>query len=515
MSRSGRAFKGAITGGIQYGLQLASQTFIVPFALATAGQETLGAYGALIQFVGYLGFIDFGFGSAASWYLATAFGQADGGARFRELLFDIRTMLFAINGVSSLLLLAAATHVKEILSLSGPIARQAELSLFAMAAWAFVKTPIVVYSMCLRPTQQLMAANSWGMVGNILRLVSLIAMLKLGAGIFALVVATLLGDIASNAGQAMLFKHRFPELIPKHASGGGHIREMFGFGIYALLANSGSYLISGTDVLVVNKLFGSISAAIYYSSYVPAQVLWQMMFRLPSNAAPAMSEMHGLGETGSIRGSYLRLLRYGFLLSIPLSLILWVVHRELVHIWVGNANYAGKAMTLSLALIVFVSAPNAICGTVLTCIGRVRTISFWVMSEGITNLGLSLFLARRFGLQGVAVGTAISAMLHFPIYLAVTTQAVGSNLDQLWNHLRPLVIPTISTFVVAAAAPMFVKGPATALVLGSLVFATWLAAAGGLSTTKAERMAVSLALDRAAGGLGLRTKDVVAEKRAC
>ena len=88
MSRSARAARGFAASVVQFCAQMLLQVLLAPVVLKVAGRETLGAYAAIMQAVGFLTMIDV----IGSWSLERFLGQAmgleDGGARFRGVSFN-------------------------------------------------------------------------------------------------------------------------------------------------------------------------------------------------------------------------------------------------------------------------------------------------------------------------------------------------------------------------------------------------------------------------------------------
>lgn len=442
MSRTRKALGGAASGMFGYVLQVSSQVLVIPLVLAIAGQEAMGAYAALTQLISYLGLIDIGFGSAAYWYLASASGRDDNGEHFRFLLAKIRSVLFIVNTGFAILVLIASTQLHLLLSLSGTTALRARYGLYLLAIWALAKAPLSTYALALRSSQYLAEANVIAIVGNVVRLGAILPLLNSGLGVLGLIVANLLGDIITTAAQGVLFMRRCPTLRPRFHGGPPILREMFAFGAFALVANSGHLLALGTDNLVVSKLFGPASAAVYYATYAPAQVVWQTLFRIPASAGPGLAELSGAKNHKALADVYLKLMRYGILVSVPAALCLLGLHQPVISIWVGAQQYAGQLMTVSLALFIVLALPNAVCGTILTSMGVVRRVAAFVFAEGIVNLILSLSFASLYGFQGVAMGTAAAAVLFCPIYLwSANVELRVGNRAFFSNVLRPLVAP--------------------------------------------------------------------------
>lgn len=93
MSRSGRAAKGFAASIVQFWTQMLVQVLLAPIVLHVAGRETLGAYAAIMQTLGFLYLFDVVGDWSLERFLAQATGQEDGGARFRVLFTTARTLI--------------------------------------------------------------------------------------------------------------------------------------------------------------------------------------------------------------------------------------------------------------------------------------------------------------------------------------------------------------------------------------------------------------------------------------
>jgi O-antigen/teichoic acid export membrane protein len=75
-----------------------------------------------------------------------------------------------------------------------------------------------------------------------------------------------------------------------------------------------------------------------------------------------------------------------------------------------------------LATSLMFSLPNYTAGSIAFGIEKHKTIAWWSIGEGIANLSLSIVLARRFGIYGVAIGTLIPSLvvqlIMWPIYVS-------------------------------------------------------------------------------------------------
>jgi O-antigen/teichoic acid export membrane protein len=407
-TRTSRAISGTLTSFVEFGLRLGLQAALAPLVLHVAGQETLGAYGALMQVIGYLALVDLGFGVALSRYLAQAFGRDDQKERFREIFTTGRTFYLTSNAIVALFAFILSIYVGKLFSLSGHVEVQARIGLWILAAWSVLRTPLAVYGGALIATQNLAAANIINMVGNAFRLILSLGMVLLGFDLIGLMLANIFAEVVTFSLQRRQYKKTYPgERFGWGIPNWQLFREMLGFGIGYLLVIIGGRLSFSTDNLVVGYLYGGVATSIYYTTQIPTFLLIALIWTITDNAAPAFNELYARKETERLQNSYYKLIKYGLILSLGLGLGLLSLNRTLITLWVGGGQYAGNVMTVSLALFVIGAVINHVNALVLVAHGAVRLLSIISLVGGVCNLGLSLILGKFLGLQGVMVASAV------------------------------------------------------------------------------------------------------------
>ena len=93
------------------------QILLAPIVLKLAGRETLGAYAAIMQTLGFLMLVDI----AGSWslerFLSQASGLDDDGERFRNIFTTARTMLLVTYSAFSTLVFIFSFFVGRLFHL--------------------------------------------------------------------------------------------------------------------------------------------------------------------------------------------------------------------------------------------------------------------------------------------------------------------------------------------------------------------------------------------------------------
>ena len=220
-----------------------------------------------------------------------------------------------------------------------------------------------------------------------------------------------------------------------------------------LLINIAVRLILYTDNIVVGYLYGAAAASIYYTTWIPATVGYNIINRLTDNAYPAINELYAKKDTAALKRAFLRLSRYTFLMVAPLVLGLLLFNRTVIEIWVGPQQYAGNMMTIALVIFVVLNTVGHVSNAFVIAIGQVGILSLLALVEGILNIGLSLWLGKLLGLPGVMFATVFANMITTS-YL----QWKGMKLNQihiceyLCLTLKPIIIPVVASATITILA---------------------------------------------------------------
>lgn len=408
MSRSSRAAKGFVTSIFQYAAQILLQALLAPVVLKVAGRETLGAYAAIMQVVGFIALVDI----VGSWSLERFLGQAagleDGGERFRTILTTARTVFLFCNILFALLIFIFSLFLGRLFHLSPETAYQARMALYVIAVWAIVRTPLAAYLNASVATQDMAAVNLIGTGLGVGRAVASLGFVLLGGGLFGLMLA---GTTVEACGY-FLFRMRFKKMNPNLMPGWGFrdkalLKEMLSFGGHAVFVNIGNMLVFSSGNTIAGMTAGAAAASNFYTTQMPTMTAYNMMRRFSDSATPAINELWGRGDMESVRKSLLRVTRLLMTLTLPLGLGALLFNRDLVTVWVGLPEYAGTLLTASLAIFCVIASVQRIAVIYSFTFGWMKLLTVTSLLQGIGNFGLAFFFAKRFGLGGITLALAI------------------------------------------------------------------------------------------------------------
>ena len=473
-TRTSRAVAGIITSLLQYAVIILLQFMVAPVVLHIAGQEVLGAYSFLMQVVSWAVLTDLGFGIAIGRYLAQAVGIDDQRQRFRNIFITGRTFYLVTNLTFAGLILIIAWKVYSLMPMSYSVGKEAQWSLVLLAIWAAIRTPISLYNDALTATQNLAAVNIIAAIGAALRLLLSLGFVMLGAGLIGLMLANIIAEAVTFIVGYAWYRKLYPDGqfgwgIPDRSL----FREMLGFGMTFMISSIASRLSANTDSIIVGYLYGASSISIYYLSQVPGTLLYQLIWKLIDNSAPALNELFARRATSQMANAYLRLLRYSLLLVLPLAIGLLGFNRCAIEVWVGQAQYAGNLLTSAVAVFAVTQVIIHINGVMLIVYGDIRVMSAIFLCSGIVKVIMAFWLGRIIGLQGVMIANAIVDIpafvyLNYRVWrlLGLSVRKVGLNV--ILPALKSNVL-TLLVLIVVLLKPPFATWPL--FLLWSSIFA--------------------------------------------
>jgi len=119
--------------------------------------------------------------------------------------------------------------------------------------------------------------------------------------------------------------------------------------------------------------------------------------------------------------------RYSLILIVPIVFVLYTNGGAFIGLWMGSEYGARSEPAMRILCIGYLFYMSQIvANSVLKGISRHKVLAYILIVEAAANLGISLALAPRYGLEGVALGTTlplvVANLLVVPIY---TCRMVG------------------------------------------------------------------------------------------
>lgn len=170
----------------------------------------------------------------------------------------------------------------------------------------------------------------------------------------------------------------------------------------------GTFLVKGTDNIIITMFLGLISGGIY-SNYNMIFSNISRYFGLCYNAITAtVGNYNATEEKSKTEQMFYNINFLSFAGSILVTVVLLCATESFISLWLGDDYLDGFGVTVMLALTFYLSQVRASIYVVKNAQGIFYEDRFKPIVESIVNLVVSVIFVKNFGVVGVLIGTFVS-----------------------------------------------------------------------------------------------------------
>ena len=409
----------AIASYGQYGVSFGIRIFLQAYIIRTLGGNEYAIWPLVITCISFVELIRVGVGSGAGRFLAHALGRKD----LKEVE-QITTSLFAA------FLAAAAVYTAAIILLSIYFERIFDIPEGAegIGPWAMllaglsgaVALPFGIFQGGLRAAQQFVILNVVRVIFLVARLVLIILAFKLALPSLIWVAGV---NLALAIGEDITFFTVARRIVPWQrirwsAFNWAVLKKVSSFSFLVLVIAIAGFLYWKTDNVIINKLLEPSLLTGYAVVVSFVLYTYQLTSLGVGVLVPAATVMHAKGELARMSRLIYRANRTVVPLSVCLLFFLITFGGEVLELYVGPgyADYAILFPILGISAIISVTQNSS--GIVPKAFGRILTVTIMSLAVAILNVLLSLYfvLVLKWGLIGIAAGTAIATVVHKTVF---------------------------------------------------------------------------------------------------
>ena len=434
--------------------------FLSPFIIHRLGNVAYGVWVLAIGVMAYLGLLDLGMQSAVLRFVSKGHTQNDhqGASEAISAALWVRLQISALILVLSAGLAAVFPLIFKV---PAELAGDARKAILLTGVKMAITMSIGVVAGVLSALNRYDLQNYLSMVQTAVRVIGVVAVLRTGHGIVAIAVCELIAVLIYNALLVWVAHRLYPQLQillnrPKRET----LKRIWTYSSYAFLTTVAIQLIYQTDYIVVGK-FVSVAAVTYYAiGYSLCSYTSQAINSMGATFVPAASTYEAAGDTNSLLMLYKNGTRATLAVSLPILITLMVRGRSFIGLWMGPqySHSSGTVLIILCSTFLFVFA-NRTAQAIAFGVEKHKMGAIWAIGEGVVNLSLSIVLARRYGIYGVAIGTAIPSLLvNVILWPGYISKLVGLSYSEVvWKVWAPVYLSSvpfaIATYAVNARFP--------------------------------------------------------------
>jgi O-antigen/teichoic acid export membrane protein len=395
--------------------------FLSPFILHRLGDELFSLWVLIFSLTGYCGILDLGIRTATVRYVAkcSEAGDQDQLARF------LSTGLGFYCAIALLSLILTGTgylYLPRVFNISPADLEDARLLFLIAGAGVALSFPLSLFSGVLEGLQKFDALGLTQVGLTLLRGLLIVIALKAGGKLLAIGGITVGMNLLSYIIFMCLARRHMPVSLSVRHLDGSTIREMLRYGVFAFVILVAEKLRFQSDAAVIGAF---VSTAAIASFSMASKLVEYSTYAVRSMAqifTPMSSQFHAARDFARLRHTLVAGNRACALIVFPLCIILIILGKSILEVWAGTTYVSSYPVLVMLATPRSIYLAQSTSTKILMGMGEHRTLAIVLLVEGVANVVLSILLVGRFGVLGVALGTAIplfgTSLLFLPHHIA-------------------------------------------------------------------------------------------------
>ena len=451
MSRTAQFAVNAAANYARMGIQIAAFAVLTPYVIAKIGTGDYGLWTLVLSPLGFLNLLDLGFGTGVVKYVAEC--QVSGDVERRNRILSTLGVGYAgILAVSAVAVILLAAFFNQMFAIPAEQQPKATAVLWILAVRFALAIPLSLYRNALYGEQRVHLINLAGVIGILAQAVGSWLVLMFGYGVLALAWVNLTAMLIEYVAYAW-FAYRTmnglrisPELFDRP-----FLKEVSSFSGAQFLINIAALILLRTDPIIVKAFLPLSAVAIYGVALKIAENAYLLTKQFTNLLGPLAAQLRQSAENIKIRFILINCTKFAMAPSVMLTVAMYVLGRETIVFWVRNPDFApGGAILIVLLTSMTLSMAQETSSAVLSMTGHHRITATAAVVSVVTNVGLSVLLAKLVGLIGIALGTLGATLLvNLLITVRRACQIHGITYrDYIARALAPALLPGAAQFAV-------------------------------------------------------------------
>jgi len=412
-----------VAAGLAKALGLLTSLISVPLTFRYLGPERYGIWMVLISIIAAMSFADLGIGNGLMNAISEAYGKDDRRLAKEHLTSALVLMLF----IAVVLAVAGAVGYpflpwRRLFNVtSETVAAEGAKAFLVLYASFVVSIPLGVITRAQAGLQKGYSSQIVSAVGNVLSLGAMLLAIMLHSSLAWLVFASVFTGIIATLFNGWILFRDHPWLAPSwRAYRRSSANKIFKLGMLFFVLQCAVTIGYSSDNIVIAQVLGAAAVALYA---VP-QKLFGFVSSIVSMGVnplwPAYGEAMARGDVAWVRRVFFASLWLVLAITVPVCTLLALAGPWILRVAMGKSLHVQTSLLVVLAVWGVVNAVSLAVAMLLNGTGMVRVLTITSVIASLSNLALSIFLTRRFGVIGVCLGSIITQLgITLPVCIII------------------------------------------------------------------------------------------------
>jgi len=460
-----------VNGLAQSAAMIASLVFM-PLLISAFGLGQYGLYMLVSSVTAYTALLDLGAGSALTKMVAEHWATGDRDALSGSVASTL-SFYTVVGVVVSLVMVGVGFAAQRLFDFDPRSALIFRNMLWVAAVFQLWYWPASTARHVLAGLQRYDLLAGTGVLATALSIAATVWVLVSGSGPIALIALN--GAVTAAVALLNIVIARRLAGVPLLTYRGASRTYLgaiflFSWPIFAVQVSDAVFY-QQTDRVVLGIFAGAAAVGLYEAAAKFNALVAYVSSLTVSAVLPLASSLGAQGRHASLKALLLRGTKYVAALVAPITAVLAVVAAPLIADWLGS-GFNGQATVAQVLVLPHMLVCLGVMGdAIVISKGRFGGRIPFVVAQATLNLVLSVALVGRYGVLGVAIGTAVAHVVDFPLHmwflLRQTETSVGEWVRDVALRVYPLLIVplAISSALMRTSLAHSIPGILTAALL--------------------------------------------------
>jgi len=410
-------FKSSSFRFLEISIEIIISVLLTPFLIYNLGDNHYGLWVLIISTMGWFKFADLGFSYAVQRNIILAIEKSD--HKKVNVTYSVAIVLFGVLGLFAAAGVAILGFFPSVLGVEEANHTITAIALSILALKVFWDFMMNCFHGFFSAYLRMDISANLSSLNTIIRSILIFYLIK-DMNIYGAVLATMAADLFTNILKVYYAKKlnsnfRFNIKLVKWSE----IVELFNFSKHVIASSVAMSIKGRVDPIIIANLFNLKMVALYSVTSRLVVQLESLVTGLVGIFQPVLLKL--IARNIPIDNIFKQIVSLNFFIVVLLYTPLAIFAESFITLWIGS-SYAGAA---SLA---FILGFAFICRTISRPINSVllaqanhKILSIVNLFGAILNIILSIFLGKVWGLEGIAIATALAffisdVLLHLLLF---------------------------------------------------------------------------------------------------
>ncbi len=420
---------------------------LTPIIILYLGKETYGAWIIIISLLEYFGFLDFGITSAIERYVSRYIGQNNRKA-MNETINSGLVIFLVVGCVVIVGSFLSSSIFVQFFKVPPALMIDFRNAFIVLGLSVGISFPGGVFASILKGYEKFFAVNLVYAGTAILRTGLILLVLYFDLHLFGMAASYLLVGIIAVILFYFISRKTAPFIqINFRLFRMSIAKFLLGYGVSTSLIELSCILRFQLDSAVIGRMLDLSGVAVFGIAALFMTYFIRIITTFTHVLFPRLSKLDGKNDRVGFMNIFSRSMHIVSVFACTFAVVLMFGGFAFIDLWVGVEFWESYKILAILLIGYIVSIAQSPANTLMFSINKHHTLGIIWIFEGIANVIISLLLAKKFGLIGVAIGTMapmiVSETIFKPLYIC---RAVKISLfDYFVTFGKPilLVIPCL------------------------------------------------------------------------